>query len=141
MLYICSTFVIRGDKLELFAVIYFVLAHALFFFFFFKQKTAYEIGTGDWSSDVCSSDLKDVTAVLHPALRSAAERAARVLDIPVTGLDFLVPDVTQPEHVIVEANERPGLANHEPQPTAARFVDLLFPLSQTPEDPHAQAAD
>ena len=25
-----------------------------FFFFFFKQKTAYEIGTGDWSSDVCS---------------------------------------------------------------------------------------
>ena len=28
-------------------------------FFFFKQKTAYEIGTGDWSSDVCSSDLKN----------------------------------------------------------------------------------
>src|SRR5213079_1596624 len=27
------------------------------FFFFFKQKTAYEITTGDWSSDVCSSDL------------------------------------------------------------------------------------
>ena len=27
------------------------------FVFFFKQKTAYEIGTGDWSSDVCSSDL------------------------------------------------------------------------------------
>ena len=26
-------------------------------FFFFKQKTAYGIGTGDWSSDVCSSDL------------------------------------------------------------------------------------
>src|SRR5213082_3469116 len=27
------------------------------FFFFFKQKTAYEIVSGDWSSDVCSSDL------------------------------------------------------------------------------------
>ena len=27
------------------------------FFFFFKQKTAYEILTCDWSSDVCSSDL------------------------------------------------------------------------------------
>jgi len=26
-------------------------------FFFFKQKTAYEITYGDWSSDVCSSDL------------------------------------------------------------------------------------
>ena len=31
------------------------------FFFFFKQKTAYEIGTGDWSSDVCSSDLPIVS--------------------------------------------------------------------------------
>ena len=29
----------------------------LFFFFFFKQKTAYEIVSRDWSSDVCSSDL------------------------------------------------------------------------------------
>ena len=28
------------------------------FFFFFKQKTAYEILTCDWSSDVCSSDLE-----------------------------------------------------------------------------------
>src|SRR5216110_2501647 len=29
-----------------------------FFFFFFKQKTAYEISSRDWSSDVCSSDLR-----------------------------------------------------------------------------------
>ena len=29
----------------------------VFFFFFFKQKTAYEIVSRDWSSDVCSSDL------------------------------------------------------------------------------------
>src|SRR3546814_3664230 len=29
----------------------------LFFFFFFKQKTAYEMRMSDWSSDVCSSDL------------------------------------------------------------------------------------
>src|SRR5213083_3179355 len=29
----------------------------LFCFFFFKQKTAYEITASDWSSDVCSSDL------------------------------------------------------------------------------------
>src|SRR3546814_5828078 len=27
-------------------------------FFFFKQKTAYEIRISDWSSDVCSSDLR-----------------------------------------------------------------------------------
>src|SRR3546814_18487052 len=29
----------------------------LMFFFFFKQKTAYEMRISDWSSDVCSSDL------------------------------------------------------------------------------------
>src|SRR3546814_6262699 len=30
-------------------------------FFFFKQKTAYEMRISDWSSDVCSSDLKSLT--------------------------------------------------------------------------------
>src|SRR3546814_1248795 len=29
----------------------------MFVFFFFKQKTAYEMRISDWSSDVCSSDL------------------------------------------------------------------------------------
>src|SRR3546814_4917965 len=29
----------------------------IFLFFFFKQKTAYELRISDWSSDVCSSDL------------------------------------------------------------------------------------
>src|SRR3546814_2440193 len=35
------------------------LLHVYCFFFFFKQKTAYEMRISDWSSDVCSSDLKD----------------------------------------------------------------------------------
>jgi GNAT-family acetyltransferase (TIGR03103 family) len=79
--------------------------------------------------------IHDVTAKLHPQLREAAIAAARALDIPVTGLDFIVPSAEQPDYVIIEANERPGLANHEPQPTAERFIDLLFPLStiQNPE--------
>src|SRR3546814_4392125 len=34
----------------------------LFVFFFFKQKTAYEMRISDWSSDVCSSDLPQVEA-------------------------------------------------------------------------------
>src|SRR3546814_7530001 len=34
----------------------------LFCFFFFKQKTAYEMRISDWSSDVCSSDLRAATA-------------------------------------------------------------------------------
>lgn len=74
--------------------------------------------------------LEDVTERLHPALAKAAIGAARALDIPVVGLDLLVPAADQPEHVLIEANERVGLANHEPQPTAERFIDLLFPLSR-----------
>src|SRR5881628_4117305 len=31
-------------------------------FFFFKQKTAYEMSVSDWSSDVCSSDLRGLPA-------------------------------------------------------------------------------
>ena len=71
--------------------------------------------------------IHDVTDQLHPDLADAAVAAARCLEIPVTGLDFIVPDVQGQDYVIIEANERPGLANHEPQPTAQRFIDLLFP--------------
>lgn len=74
--------------------------------------------------------LEDVTARLHPRLIDAAVRAARALDIPVVGLDLMVKAADQPDYVFIEANERVGLANHEPQPTAERFVDLLFPHSR-----------
>src|SRR3546814_9440871 len=43
----------------------------MFVFFFFKQKTAYEMRISDWSSDVCSSDL---TATGRSALRQAGRR-------------------------------------------------------------------
>src|SRR3546814_7687288 len=36
---------------------------SFFSVFFFKQKTAYEMRISDWSSDVCSSDLVDATAL------------------------------------------------------------------------------
>src|SRR3546814_1830764 len=40
-------------------VVLFLCQYAICFgiFFFFKQKTAYEMRISDWSSDVCSSDL------------------------------------------------------------------------------------
>src|SRR3546814_2632408 len=51
-------------------------------FFFFKQKTAYEMRISDWSSDVCSSDLGE-------AVGDAADRIAHVvgggLDVAVEG--------------------------------------------------------
>jgi GNAT-family acetyltransferase (TIGR03103 family) len=73
--------------------------------------------------------IHDVTDELHPKLAEAAIAAARAIEIPVVGIDFIVPTPREESYAFIEANERPGLANHEPQPTAERFVDLLFPLS------------
>jgi D-alanine-D-alanine ligase-like ATP-grasp enzyme len=78
--------------------------------------------------------LHDVTAELSKSLRAVAERAARALKIPVVGLDLMVPDPAGDEYVLIEANERPGLANHEPQPTAERFIDFLFPQTMQVSD-------
>src|SRR3546814_21101163 len=58
-------------------------------FFFFKQKTAYEMRISDWSSDVCSSDLLCHAAGAGPDVEQLAERIVaqcfdqRLLDQPV----------------------------------------------------------
>src|SRR5216117_989634 len=88
-----------------------------YFFFFFKQKTAYEIRKGDWSSDVCSSDLclmVDHEAAVHDAgnARRPCSCPGRVVDhahlqpdqpggrIHADGLVYDRPDVlAAPKHV------------------------------------------
>src|SRR3546814_13530933 len=47
-----------------------VCSFVVFVFFFFKQKTAYEMRISDWSSDVCSSDL---LAAVRTSARETAE--------------------------------------------------------------------
>src|SRR3546814_9063715 len=42
----------------------------VFYFFFFKQKTAYEMRISDWSSDVCSSDLPTIVTIDLEAARA-----------------------------------------------------------------------
>ena len=71
--------------------------------------------------------IHDVTAKLHPELKKAAILTAKTIKIPVVGVDFMVSSPEKPQYYFIEANERPGLANHEPQPTAQKFVDFLFP--------------
>ena len=83
--------------------------------------------------------IHDVTSELHPLLAQACVAASRALAIPVTGIDLLVRAPDQPDYVIIEANERPGLANHEPQPTVERFMDLLFPTTASPSRTAASA--
>src|SRR3546814_3450822 len=51
-------------------------------FFFFKQKTAYEMRISDWSSDVCSSDLRvdHLLGLSVPLITLSAPAAAQVSD-------------------------------------------------------------
>src|SRR3546814_3135734 len=45
-------------------------------FFFFKQKTAYEMRISDWSSDVCSSDLQEAGVIGDQRHQQGADEAA-----------------------------------------------------------------
>lgn len=69
----------------------------------------------------------DVTDQISPALQKIAIQTALVLNIPVVGIDFIVPEINGDEYVIIEANSRPGLDGHEPQPVADSFITFLFP--------------
>lgn len=73
--------------------------------------------------------IHDMTPCLHPALAEAAIRGTAAIGLPVAGIDLMVTSPEAPEHVFIEVNEQPGLANHEPQPTAQRYLDLLFPAT------------
>ena len=58
-------------------------------FFFFKQKTAYEMEESDWSSDVCSSDLHarlQQDATLEKVLVSGGEHKG-IRGVPLRGGD------------------------------------------------------
>src|SRR3546814_1117645 len=47
-------------------------------FFFFKQKTAYEMRISDWSSDVCSSDLESGRSRRRAPIKGGAAPASEV---------------------------------------------------------------
>src|SRR3546814_1644970 len=57
--------------------------------FFFKQKTAYEMRSSDWSSDVCSSDLVAPCAIVTPQYleieKSNPELIAKVVGVIPAG--------------------------------------------------------
>src|SRR6184192_4127699 len=72
-------------------------------FFFFKQKTAYEMSIGDWSSDVCSSDLYVAQAALMGPARPVLidqflEEATEVdVDALADGTDVIIGGIM--EHI------------------------------------------
>src|SRR3546814_3559310 len=59
------------------------LSFSLFYFFFFKQKTAYEMRISDWSSDVCSSDLQRLPWLPHHPSPMLRARPLPYIRIPI----------------------------------------------------------
>src|SRR3546814_5504257 len=57
-----------------------------YIFFFFKQKTAYEMRISDWSSDVCSSDLITERKESEEKLREAEQHLSDALALAPDGV-------------------------------------------------------
>src|SRR3546814_9622973 len=68
----------------------------MFVFFFFKQNTAYEMRISDWSSDVCSSDLK-MDAKTAEALLDRIEPVADYA--PLAAADLVIEAATEREDI------------------------------------------
>src|SRR3546814_11471003 len=72
-------------------------------FFFFKQKTAYEMRISDWSSDVCSSDLKP--AKLHEFVHLERSSGAFLEGAEADATDR---HPNQPEHIAAAGRQHPA---------------------------------
>src|SRR3546814_13031091 len=67
------------------------------FFFFFKQKTAYEMRISDWSSDVCSSDLQ-INGQENSGQQPEEHKARRRVVSPSSGCDHPKDAYAAPKH-------------------------------------------
>src|SRR3546814_3932870 len=92
-----------------------------FAFFFFKQKTAYEMHISDWSSDVCSSDLAEADR----AGRMAGQRIGQQLQHGKRG-DRLARTAF--------ADQRQRLAAGEVEADMADGIDGLYPVTEAHAD-------
>src|SRR3546814_15464625 len=123
------------------------------FFFFFKQKTAYEMRISDWSSDVCSSDLagetcpvwpgnpitahwgiEDPAAVEGPGQREAFERVLHYLSNRISL--FLAPPHDSIAAMAMERKLTPIGRSGGARPRRAEGGDT--PPSSSPNTQHAR---
>src|SRR3546814_15265554 len=80
-----------------------LLVRRVIFFFFFKQKTAYEMRISDWSSDVCSSDLGRVEQIGEIAELVADLRDDAILlrDRPAAAILAVLARAREPQRIAV----------------------------------------
>jgi cyanophycin synthetase len=80
---------------------------------------------------------RDVTDRVHPSVRRACERAARVIGLDICGVDLVMDDIAAPlergSGAIIELNAAPGLRMHahpsegEPRDVGGAIVEMLYP--------------
>lgn len=96
---------------------------------YFHQKVNWALG----------GTTVDVTDDVHPDNRALFERAARELHAPITGIDFIIRDIshswkTEPRCGILECNSMPFFDNHhlpfegQPRNIAAKIWDMVTPI-------------
>src|SRR3546814_10593967 len=100
----------------------FLFLSCFVFFFFFKQKTAYEMRISDWSSDVCSSDLEEDTLILGKVRKDFQnvldQEEALHLPLGVQPQDLLRVRL---DHHLVQATVKRGI-DADPVPVPIRRV-------------------
>src|SRR3546814_3361231 len=104
------------------------------FFFFFKQKTAYEMRISDWSSDVCSSDLERRQQHRDDTARRRHEAGpGGVVTEPGLHPQRLQHDRAE-EHRITEAEHQ--RANREVAVLEQRQIDDRMLFAELPDQEH-----
>lgn len=77
--------------------------------------------------------VHDVTNVVHAEVKRMAIQVAEYFHIPVVGIDWIAPNIQQPQGKITELNSTPDLTIHhfpdsgEVRNVVGTFVDMLFP--------------
>src|SRR3546814_10322382 len=96
------------------------------FFFFFKQKTAYEMRISDWSSDVCSSDLfaeKHVGGILAQQCRGF-RRMRRQPGTDGLQRNLVARHITARDQHAADGNVRMPVLRRKADPHLAAVVEL-----------------
>src|SRR3546814_6286534 len=115
-----------------------VVSHGIFVFFFFKQKTAYEMRISDWSSDVCSSDLV-VDDITLTSLTSYVD-SDHHQGIEGDGTYLQILDVNRNDGSIKSLNQELRLAN-DARSSFRWVVGANYEHSRVREDDEVNYAD
>src|SRR3546814_732560 len=85
-------------------LVYLGVVFCFLFFFFFKQKTAYEMRISDWSSDVCSSDLASSSSARRAFLDCLLPMRRRAVGrVPLVHVLQAAPVAALVGHTVVDA--------------------------------------